>query len=189
MVKKIINCTLCNQTLRINGTETTDLYQDSLNYLYLKFKWTNSWEDCNKSVIFKKNGQNYQYSLTSNILPVPNFLLDGNSFKFTVLGVDTSDDSRITTKDILVSLKKSGFTEDISSYPDDVSDVYTVLLEKFDEYYTKEESYNQSEVDSMVNNKANLVHTHTVSDLTDWRQGFLDELDYNIFNLIGRTFD
>ncbi len=141
-MQKIINAKLNEQELTLRNCTKTALYTESLNYLVLNFNFDELWQNLDKYIIFKNTKGNYQYPIDSEIFGVPNFLLEKEEFRMTLVGYDVEEDpvTRVTTNEVKVILRESGFTDDIDSYEDDVEDVYQIILQKFEDYYTKTET-------------------------------------------------
>ena len=152
------------QEMRVIQCNSSKLYNKSRHYLRLCFNFNKVWTGLSKTVIFLTDDGNYEYSLTDDSLIVPNALLTGEWFKFTLVGRDTGDDVLVTTNTLIINLRDSGYTTDISTLDDDgISDVYTVLLGRFDDYYDKDV------VDSLLNEKLDVdsAFSGDYDDLTD----------------------
>ena len=137
-LQEIIYVKLEDQELTLRKCTRTPFYTESLNYLALQFNFDEVWQNLDKYIIFKNRNGNYEYPIDSEVMSVPNFLLEEEEFSITCVGYD--EETRITTNEGKVTLKLSGFTDEIDSYEDDVEDVYHVILGKFTDYYTKDET-------------------------------------------------
>lgn len=145
-------------------------------------------------------------------ITVPNKVLLGKHFRFSLYGIQIidEDETRITTNDFRVRLDHSGYTQNIIPIDDDtgIDDVFAnikmLIGEKFDdllfvedkvlcisngeikkivplsfleEYYTKDES------DSLLSNKANLIHNHVTNDVVDFEENVDNDLDIFLTSL------
>lgn len=108
----------------------------SRNYLQLKFNFkTEDWNGLNKFIIFRVKNKHYLEELGRGdevVITVPNYTIKNNFLIFTVYGQSYEDDFRITTKERVVILKKSGYTKNIDKYDGEVIDydVISILVEK-----------------------------------------------------------
>ena len=179
----------------------------SNNYLQLKFNFQDTdWDNLTKYVQFHSCKGNYLFELEDDSIVVKDFCIPNKRCIFTLYGEDVETETRITCEQQQLLLKESNYsTESTSLIPDYSPDLLVVLSNRVstleynlsEDYYTKAEvdelivgdTYTKSEIDGLLVLKSDVDHKHTVADLSDWKQGFLDELDYNIFNLIGRNFD
>ena len=118
------------------------LVNNSRNYLKLNFKFkSEDWEDLNKFIIFKitnefdKKTKNYIEVLGSGnslSIIVPSYAIKNNFLIFTVFGENL--DYRITTKEVVVIMKKTGYTNNVDIYDYDDPDInaFTYLMERID---------------------------------------------------------
>lgn len=130
-----------NQLIR-QVSEKPYLVNNSRNYLKLNFKFkSEDWKDLNKFIIFKitngfdKKTKNYIEVLgneDSSSIIVPSYAIKNNFLIFTVFGENL--DYRITTKEVVVVMKKTGYTSNVDIYDDDDPDinVFTYLMERID---------------------------------------------------------
>lgn len=137
----VIDYEIQNQLIR-QVSEKPYLVNNSRNYLKLNFKFkSEDWKDLNKFIIFKitngfdKKTKNYIEVLgnkDSSSIIVPSYAIKNNFLIFTVFGENL--DYRITTKEVVVVMKKTGYTSNVDIYDDDDSDinVFTYLMERID---------------------------------------------------------
>lgn len=137
----IIDYEIQNQLIR-QVNEKPYLVNNSRNYLKLNFKFkSEDWKDLNKFIIFKitngfdKKTKNYIEVLgneDSSSIIVPSYAIKNNFLIFTVFGENL--DYRITTKEVVVVMKKTGYTNNVDIYDDDDPDinVFTYLMERID---------------------------------------------------------
>lgn len=130
-----------NQLIR-QVSEKPYLVNNSRNYLKLNFKFkSEDWKDLNKFIIFKitngfdKKTKNYIEVLgneDSSSIIVPSYAIKNNFLIFTVFGENL--DYRITTKEVVVVMKKTGYTNNVDIYDDDDLDIniFTYLMERID---------------------------------------------------------
>jgi len=167
------------------------LVNQSRNYLQLRFSFTNDWKALDRYIIF--NGA-YKYKLTDNKITVPSVLLQSTEFSFSLYGVDSDDTVLITTENIIVKLRQSGYSNDTSTLSDNAPvDVITDLYNsKFDDIkledgylvaYAKGNELVKIRVQDILEQfidfdrdlknimdkyYSQIGHTHTKSDITDF---------------------
>lgn len=137
----VIDYEIQNQLIR-QVSEKPYLVNNSRNYLKLNFKFkSKDWEDLNKFIIFKitngfdKKTKNYIEVLGNEDLLsiiVPSYAIKNNFLIFTVFGENL--DYRITTKEVVVIMKKTGYTNnvDIYDYDDPNINAFTYIMERID---------------------------------------------------------
>lgn len=137
----VIDYEIQNQLIR-QVSEKPYLVNNSRNYLKLNFKFkSEDWKDLNKFIIFKitngfdKKTKNYIEVLGNEDLLsiiVPSYAIKNNFLIFTVFGENL--DYRITTKEVVVVMKKTGYTSNVDIYDDDDPDInaFTYLMERID---------------------------------------------------------
>ena len=137
----VIDYEIQNQLIR-QVSEKPYLVNNSRNYLKLNFKFkSEDWKDLNKFIIFKitngfdKKTKNYIEVLgdkDSSSIIVPRYAIKNNFLIFTVFGENL--DYRITTKEVVVVMKKTGYTSNVDIYDDDDPDInaFTYLMERID---------------------------------------------------------
>ncbi|WP_406533423.1 hypothetical protein [Methanobrevibacter sp.] len=177
-----------------------DLWKNHPKYIIFKYN------EKNYLNFLTYNGESGNYEVV-----VPSIVLKGLMFRFTIyelLYVGGSEE-RITTQEVTIKLHDSGFTEDISniSNDEDSVDIFTTLFEnlstKFDDLLIEEDNilcksegtivkviplsaflddyYDKSEMDNLLEGKANNIHDHLVSDVND----FDDAVDLDLSNVLG----
>lgn len=137
----VIDYEIQNQLIR-QVSEKPYLVNNSRNYLKLNFKFkSEDWKDLNKFIIFKitngfdKKTKNYIEVLgneDSSSIIVPSYAIKNNFLIFTVFGENL--DYRITTKEVVVVMKKTGYTNNVDIYDYDDPDInaFTYLMERID---------------------------------------------------------
>lgn len=137
----VIDYEIQNQLIR-QVSEKPYLVNNSRNYLKLNFEFkSEDWEDLNKFIIFKitngfdKKTKNYIEVLgneNSSSIIVPSYAIKNNFLIFTVFGENL--DYRITTKEVVVVMKKTGYTNNVDIYDYDDPDInaFTYLMERID---------------------------------------------------------
>lgn len=137
----VIDYEIQNQLIR-QVSEKPYLVNNSRNYLKLNFKFkSEDWKELNKFIIFKitngfdKKTKNYIEVLgdkDSSSIIVPSYAIKNNFLIFTVFGENL--DYRITTKEVVVVMKKTGYTSNVDIYDDDDPDInaFTYLMERID---------------------------------------------------------
>lgn len=148
------------QLIQIGETKPANHSQEYLE-LDIDFK-TTDWNGLTKFGLFtNQNGLKYRVALTDDKVIVPNSCLSDEKFTFSIYGV--KDDVRITTNQLTIYLKDSGYVRDVENdIPDDdptiVEEIYTAIDTKAD----------ASEMAAALDGKSDVGHTHTKSDVTDF---------------------
>lgn len=156
-----MNFKIQNQQLKQIGE--TKPANHSQEYLELSFEFlTTDWNGLTKFGLFtNQQGLKYRVALTDDKVIVPNSCLADEKFLFSIYGV--LDDVRITTNQLTIYLKDSGYVRDVENdIPDDdptiVEEIYTAIDTKAD----------ASEMAAALDGKSDVGHTHTKSDVTDF---------------------
>ncbi len=156
-----LNFKISNQILKqIGETKPANLSQEYLE-LDIDFK-TTDWTGLTKFGLFtNQNGLKYRVALTDDKVIVPNSCLADEKFKFSIYGV--LDDVRITTNQLTIYLKDSGYVRDVENdIPDDDPTIVEQIYEALD---TKA---NTSDMTTALAGKSDVGHSHTKSDITDF---------------------
>jgi len=136
-----------NQT--VSRSERNTIVNWSDDYLRLCFNFvSDDWSDCTKFILIFDGEDVYRFALTDNKFIVPEELLTGVKFLFSIYGVNNT--YRITTPKVLLRLREAGYSSDVKEL--DVDEFTHDVVE---------------EVYIAIDGKADLVHTHTESDITD----------------------
>ena len=156
-----MNFKIQNQQLtQIGETKPANHSQEYLE-LNIDFQ-TNDWNGLTKFGLFtNQNGLKYRVALTDDKVIVPNSCLSDEKFTFSIYGV--KDDVRVTTNQLTIYLKDSGYVRDVENdIPDDdptiVEEIYTAIDTKAD----------ASETAAALEGKSNVGHKHVKSDITDF---------------------
>ena len=95
---------------KIYCDEAPFLATESKNYLECKFEFSEDWEGCIKTAIFRGvTGVPYCIEIEDDTCTVPYEVLTGNVFLISVFGI--LDDKRITTNTVDIYVKDSGYAE------------------------------------------------------------------------------
>lgn len=155
-----LNFKIQNQQLtQIGETKPANHSQE---YLELSFEFlTTDWTGLTKFGLFtNQNGLKYRVALTNDKVIVPNSCLTDVKFKFSIYGV--LDDVRITTNQLTIYLKDSGYVRDVENdIPDDDPTIVEAIYEALDSKSDVGHSHTKSEI-------TDFTHTHTKSDITDF---------------------
>lgn len=123
---------------RING-QRLRRYDDnyvvnlSKEYLQCNFQFSDDWTGLSKFVTFSVKGRYYRFELSGDSIRVPNDVLRYKYFYVKVHGADGEGERVITTDELIIVLKVSGYSDVVHhSLDGDVTDVYTVLKQKID---------------------------------------------------------
>lgn len=156
-----LNFKISNQTLKQIGE--TKPANHSQEYLELSFEFlTTDWTGLTKFGLFtNQNGLKYRVALTNDKVIVPNSCLADEKFQFSIYGV--LDDVRITTNQLTIYLKDSGYVRDVENdIPDDDPTIVEEIYEALD---TKA---NTSDMTTALAGKSDVGHSHAKSDITDF---------------------
>lgn len=168
----MITCKFEVNDQQIHITKKPYIVNDSNNYLKLEFTFkTQDWRDINKYLLVHKCGKDYLFELESENnnctyeFVVPGYCMQGNRLTFTVYGEDVEEEVRITVESKTIILKKSLWTPNSDTPPEETATDLVILLKGRVETL-EEQIVTKSEVD----------HTHTVADVTD----FYDSVEFEI---------
>lgn len=158
------------QGQKITQNNKKHLVNQSRNYLKLRFTFTNDWKGLDKYIIF--DGA-YKFLLTDNMITVPNILLQGTEFVFSLYAVDEENITLITTENITVKLRESGYVQNASSIsgdtpPDAIEDLYNTKLDNVELKDRQLMFYAKGKVIASISLQ-NIIsaHTHSYRDITD----------------------
>ncbi len=149
-----------NQTVTRTEKNRTVNYSDDYLRLVFDFK-SDDWSDCSKFILFFDGEEVYRMALSNDAYIVPEELLTTDKLLFSVYGVNNS--YRVTTPKILVRLLEAGYSSDVKDLDVDefthdvVEEVYLAIDGKADSVHT----HIKSEI-------TDFSHTHTKSDITDF---------------------
>ena len=148
--------TINNQTLKRTDTNKPVNWSD--NYLKLVFQFeTDDWTGLNKYCLLRVSGELYRVELDNDQVTLPVGVLTSDRLIITLYGSD-DEDYRITTNMVSIILGKSGYNiEDIGDIPD-IEDIYALIESKASTKYVNEQ----------LELKADTLHTHSKSDITDF---------------------
>ena len=175
----VIDYEIENQMI-VQVSEKPYLVNNSKNYLQLNFEFkTDDWIELNKYIIFKitnkydKKSKNYIEVLGNKMkmsIIVPSYAIKNNFLIFTVFGENL--DYRITTKEVVVIMKRTGYTNNVDIYDDDDPNInaFTYLMERIDKSIHNIDVvdnnmllYNDKEDDEcLMRNSSIKVSIHTV---------------------------
>ena len=156
-----MNFKIQNQQLtQIGETKPANHSQEYLE-LNIDFQ-TNDWNGLTKFGLFtNQNGLKYRVALTDDKVIVPNSCLSDEKFTFSIYGV--KDDVRVTTNQLTIYLKDSGYVRDVENdIPDDDPTIVEAIYEALD---TKA---NTSDMTTALAGKSDVGHSHTKSEITDF---------------------
>jgi len=190
---------------RLNFTITGDEWWSTVKYIIFHYN------EENYQYMLEWDVDAEAYSII-----VPEKLLRGKSFRFSVFGIKilANEDTRITTRMMTIHSLSSGFTTNITTITDEPTspDILTTVLErlgnKFDDLVFEEDNiicksegvvmevvplhlfetfYTRDETDSLLSQKAEVIHGHVVNDVSDFEENvnmdfdnFLTSLTENI---------
>lgn len=91
---------------------------DSINYLKLKFEFSDEWKDCERIVVTAisrlDDSVTDSRQVVNGIYNVPTALIEVPGFVFGLAGYDIDGNVKITTQKYQVAVKASGFSKDIT---------------------------------------------------------------------------
>ena len=108
----------------------------STEYLECQFEFmTPDWDNVEKYATFKVKGRSYLYQITDNKVKVPNDLLQYKYFYIKLHGTDNTKNQKITTDELIIILKITGWKSQDNYTPSHdltTKDVVTLMKEKLD---------------------------------------------------------
>ena len=145
-----------NQVLKRTDSNKPANWSD--NYLGLVFTFeSDDWTGLNKYCLLRVSGELYRVELDNDSVTLPVGVLTSDRLIITLYGTD-NEDYRITTNMVSIILGKSGYNiEDIGDIPD-IEDIYALIESKASTKYVNEQ----------LLLKADTLHTHSKSDITDF---------------------
>ena len=130
----ILEFKIKNQKLiRIDNEYLVNLSQE---YLQCNFDFlTSDWEGLEKYVTFKVKGKSYLYLIEENMVRVPNDILKYKYFYIKLHGLKKDENLKITTNELIILLKITGWKENTYTPSKDLSskDILTLLKDKIDD--------------------------------------------------------
>lgn len=118
------------KVIRVDDEYTVNLSHD---YLECDFMFhTTDWDDVTKYVTFTVKGRSYRYELDGNdMVRVPNDILKYKYFYLKLHGVSKTNQTVITTDEIIILMKITGYSGNLTESTDiNSKDVVTLLKEK-----------------------------------------------------------
>lgn len=105
----------------------------SKEYLQCNFEYSEDWSDLTKYVTFTVKGRSYRYELVNDSVQVPNDILKYKYFYIKVHGVSNTNQTVITTDELIIILKITGYDGNLQPSTEiDSQDVITLLKNKLD---------------------------------------------------------
>lgn len=108
----------------------------STEYLECHFDFiTEDWDGLEKYATFKVKGRSYLYQIENDTVKVPNDLLKYKYFYIKLHGIDKSQNIKITTDELIIILKITGWKEGPYASSNDIEnkDILTIVSEKLDQ--------------------------------------------------------
>ena len=156
-----LNFDVVNQTVTRTDKQKTVNWSD--DYLRLCFNFvSDDWSDCSKFILVFDGESVYRFALSGDAFVVPEELLTGVKFLFSIYGVNNT--YRITTPKIMLRLLEAGYSADVKTLDVDefthdvVEEVYLAINSKAD----------ANETTAALEGKSDVGHTHTKSEVTDF---------------------
>lgn len=119
----------------------------SKEYLKCEFSFSEEWSDLTRYVTFSVKGRHYRFEIVNNQIKVPNDILRYKYFYIRVHGTDENGEQVVTTDELIIILKISGYTDELTPSSDtEVTDVFALVKSKLKE-----------KVDHLVLNEHNLI--------------------------------
>ena len=127
----ILNFNIKGQKLRrLDDNYVVNL---SKEYLQCNFQYSEDWDDLTKYATFSVKGRHYRFLIEDGVVRVPNDVLKYKYFYLQVHGTNNDGEKVITTDELIIILKISGYSDKISpSTDEEIIDVYTLLKQKLD---------------------------------------------------------
>lgn len=149
MVKMDLLFTINND--KFKKARVTDYPNKSNNYLRVLIDFiTDDWVGLTKFLILRNSNHDaYQLHYAEEGVKLPVDVVRGDFFYITVYGADNEDEVRITTNELLINLKESGYTKDIKDLEDYPEDIWSQIFEGID-------------------SKSDVDHKHNIGDVIDF---------------------
>ena len=153
-----------NQT--VERSDKSKIVNWSDDYLRLSFDFkTDDWSDCTKFILIFDGEDVYRFALTDDKFIVPEELLTGVKFLFSIYGVNNT--YRITTPKVLLRLREAGYSSDVKELDVDefTHDVVEEIYIELDKKANQSTTYTKTEVDALIyglNNKILLDADKTI---------------------------
>lgn len=127
----ILNFKIYGQKLRrLDDNYVVNL---SKEYLQCNFVFSDDWSALTKYATFSVKGRHYRFEISDGVVRVPNDVLKYKYFYIQVHGVNGNGEQVITTDELIIVLKISGYTDNMSQSSDsEVTDIYTLMKNKLD---------------------------------------------------------
>lgn len=167
MIKLELKFKIENQKLTFLDKEF--IVDKSNNYLKLFFEFaTQDWNDLHKFAILKNSKRKaYQFRITDKeAIIVPSEVLIGKYFLISIYGADINT-NRITTNEIRINLKQSGYTANISQIHDTGRDIFIEMEELIDNLPAVAVSGSYNDLLDIPLEFPPEPHTHESQDITD----------------------
>lgn len=183
MIKLELKFKIENQKLTFQDKKF--IVDKSNNYLKLFFEFaTEDWNDLFKFAILKNSKRKaFQFRITNDDgIIVPSEVLIGKYFLISIYGADI-ETNRITTNEIRINLKQSGYTANISQIHDTGRDIYVEMAELIDNLPTVART---GEYDDLLNIPVEFPpehHTHESGDITDISETIGADTRIMLYNL------
>lgn len=174
-----INFRVTNQ--KLVRTSFEQIVENSINYLFCNFEFSEDWNECSKNAYFSQNGTIWYVSEVNdeNICEIPIEVIKHTGFRMYLVARDVNNNMKITTNIINLNVELSGNGEgEKPSITDINSDTLNierqgniVKIEIRDDYTTDEE----------LQNAINDLETSTNEKLTNYyTKSEVDEIKNNI---------
>ena len=127
----ILNFKINEQKLRrLDNNYVVNL---SKEYLQCNFEYSDDWSNLTKYVTFSVKGRHYRFEIDNGVVRVPNDVLKYKYFYIQAHGVNSDGEQVLTTDELIIILKVSGYSDTLSPSSDvEVTDIYTLLKNKID---------------------------------------------------------
>ena len=167
MVKMDLLFTINND--KFKKARVTDYPNKSNNYLRVLIDFiTEDWIGLTKFLILRNSNHDaYQLHYDEEGVKLPVDIVNGDFFYITVYGADNEDEVRITTNELLINLKESGYTKDIKDLEDYPEDIWSQIFEGIDGKSDIGHKHNIGDVVDFPSKMPPVDHTHTKSEIVD----------------------
>lgn len=103
----------------LSRTDTQRIVEDSINYLYAHFTFSEDWANTTKAIIVENKNVDLKYKVyldNTDTCKIPSNIVDYDGFNIIVVGENESDYVTITTSLLFVAVLKSNFVQAEESY-------------------------------------------------------------------------
>lgn len=179
-----INFRVTNQ--KLVRTSFEQIVENSINYLFCNFEFSEDWNECSKNAYFSQNGTIWYVSEVNeeNICEIPIEVIKHTGFRMYLVARDVNNNMKITTNIINLNVELSGNGEgekpsitDINSETLNIERQGNIIkIEIKDDYTTDKELQNAiNELETSTNEK--LTNYYTKSEVDEIKTNINEKIN------------